>query len=66
MARKGDELRVAWMIDGFHADDDIHQLGIMVVNVFHEFGLCIGGPGNENRAGVGNGLGRGMKIIVIL
>jgi hypothetical protein len=38
----GDKLRVAWMIDGFHADDDVHQLGIVVVNVLDQFGLCIG------------------------
>src|SRR5216683_2795891 len=29
----GDQLCVAWMIDRFHADDRVHQLGIMVVNV---------------------------------
>ena len=34
-----DELRVAWMIDSFHSDDDVHQLGIVVVNVFDQFGL---------------------------
>ena len=49
-----DELRVAWMIDSFHSDDDVHQLGIVVVNVFDQFGLCIGWPCNENRTGVFN------------
>ena len=49
-----DELRVAWMIDSFHSDDDVHQLGIVVVNVLDQFGLCIGWSRNENRTGVGN------------
>src|ERR1700694_5806731 len=49
-----DELRVAWMIDGFHSDDDVHQLWIVVVNVLDQFGLCIGWSGNENRTGVRN------------
>lgn len=34
-----DELRIAWMIDSFHSDDHVHQLGIVVVNVFDQFGL---------------------------
>jgi hypothetical protein len=37
-----DELRVGWMIDGFHASDDAHQLGIVVVNVLDQLGLRIG------------------------
>jgi hypothetical protein len=49
-----DELPVAWMIDSFHSDDDVHQLGIVVVNVFDQFGLCIGWSCNENRTGVCN------------
>jgi hypothetical protein len=49
-----DELPVAWMIDSFHFDDDVHQLGIVVVNVFDQFGLCIGWSCNENRTGVCN------------
>jgi hypothetical protein len=50
----GDELRIAWMIDGFDSDDDVRQLGIVLVNVLDQFVLCIGGSGNENRTGVGN------------
>jgi hypothetical protein len=37
-----DELRVAWVIGGFYADDDAHQLGIVVVNVLDQLGLRIG------------------------
>lgn len=49
-----DELRVAWMIDGFHTYDHVHQFGIVVVNVLDQFGLCIGWSCNENRTGVCN------------
>jgi hypothetical protein len=49
-----DELSVAWMIDGFHSDDDFHQLGIVVVNVLDQFGLCIGGSRDKHRTGVYN------------
>src|SRR5262245_6542227 len=48
----GDELAVAWMIDGLHADDDLHQPGIMLADVLDQLGLGIGRPRNENRAGV--------------
>ena len=50
----GDELRVAWMIDSFHSDDGAHQLGIVVVNVFDQFGLCVGWSYNENCTSVCN------------
>ncbi len=29
----GEELPVAWVIDGFHADNNLHQLGIVLANV---------------------------------
>jgi hypothetical protein len=31
-----------------------------MVNVLDQFGLCIGGSGDEDRAGAGDGLGNGM------
>jgi hypothetical protein len=62
----GDELRVAWMIDGFHADDNLHQLGIMLADVLDELGFSIGRPRNENRAGVHDRLSNGLKKGVIL
>lgn len=61
MPRIGDELSVAWMIDGFHAGNNLHQLGIVLVNVLDQFGLGIGRPGNNNRAGVGNRCGDGLE-----
>jgi hypothetical protein len=60
-----DELRVAWMIHRFHSDDDIHQLGVVVVNVLDQLGLRIGRSGNENRAGICNCFSGGVKIGVI-
>src|SRR5580700_8550893 len=62
----GDELRVAWMVDSFHSNDDVHQLGIVVVNVLDQFGLCIGWSGNEDCTGVCNRFSGGVEIVVIL
>ena len=52
MSSVGDELPVAWMIDGFDSDDNPHQPGIMLADVLDQLGLGIGGPRNENRARV--------------
>ena len=54
------------MIDGFHPDDDVHQFGIVVMNVFDQFSLCIGWSRNENRTGVCNRFSGCVKIVVIL
>ena len=54
------------MVDSFHTHDDVHQLGVVVMNVFDHLGLCIGGSGNENRTGVCDRFGGGVKIVVIL
>ena len=62
----GDELRVAWMIDSFQSDDDVHQLGIVVVNVFDQFGLCVGWSRYENPPGVRNCFSDCVKIVLIL
>jgi hypothetical protein len=59
------ELRVAWMIDGFHSDDHVHQFGIVVMNVLDQLRLCIGWSGNENCTGVRNRFGNFVKIVVI-
>jgi hypothetical protein len=42
------------MIDRFHSDDDVDQFWIVVVNVFDQFGLCIGWSCDENRTRVCN------------
>jgi hypothetical protein len=44
----GDKLRVAWMIDGFDSDDNLHQLGIMLADVLDQLGFGIGRPRNLN------------------
>src|SRR4029077_13798563 len=62
----GNELAVARMIDGFHADDDLHQPGIMLADVLDQLGLGIGWPGNENRAGVCDRLRDSLKEGVVL
>ena len=61
----GDELRVAWMINSFHSDDDVHQLWIVAMKVFNQFSLCTGWSRYENRTGVCNRLTDCVKIIVI-
>ena len=61
-----DELRIAWMIDRFYSDDNVHQLGMVVVNVFEQFSLCICGPGNKNRTGVCDGFSDCVKIGFVL
>ncbi len=59
--RIGHKLRVTWMVNGFHAKNDVHQLGVMVVNVLDQLSLGIGRPGDQNRARIGNGLGNRMQ-----
>jgi hypothetical protein len=54
------------MIDGFHTDDNLHQRGIMLADVFDQFGLGIGRPCNENRAGVCDRLRDSLKEGMIL
>lgn len=53
------------MINGFHPEDNLHQLGIMVLDVFDQFSLCIGWTCNKNRAGICNCFSNGVKIAVI-
>jgi len=66
MSSVGDELPVAWMIDGFDSDDNFHQPGIMLADVLDQLGLGIGGTRNENRARVCNRLSDSLKEGVIL
>ena len=49
-----DELCVARMVDGFYPHDNVHQIGLMVLNVFDQFGLCIAWSDNKNRTSVCN------------
>jgi hypothetical protein len=66
MSGVGDELPVAWMIDGFDTDDNPHQLGVMLADVLDQLGLGIGWPRNENRASVCDRLSDSLKEGVIL
>jgi hypothetical protein len=66
MSGMGNELPVAWMIDGFHTDDNLHQPGIMLADVLDQLGLGIGWSRNENRASICNRLSDSLKEGVIL
>ena len=61
MSGVGDELRVAWMIDGFDSDDNPHQPRIVLADVLDQLGLGIGWPRNENRASVCDRLSEGAR-----
>jgi hypothetical protein len=58
-SRVGNKLRVAWMIDGFHADKT-HQLRAVLVNVLDQFGLRIARAGDENGACIRDRLSDGL------
>jgi hypothetical protein len=62
----GDQCSVARMVDGLHRRNDVNQLRIMVVDVFHEFGLGIRWASDENGTRVSYRLGNSMKKILIL
>ena len=62
----GDELGVARMIDGFDAGDDLHQPGIVLVDVLDQLVFGIAWSGNQNGAGVRDRSDDGLKEIVIL
>jgi hypothetical protein len=66
MSGVGDELPVAWMINGFDTDDNPHQLGVMLANVLDQLGLGIGWPRNENRTSVCDRLSDSLKEGMIL
>ena len=65
MPRVRDKLGVARMIDSFHADDDLRQLGRVLVDVFDQFGLGVGWSGNQNSAGVSDRLSDRLEEVVI-
>jgi hypothetical protein len=53
------------MIDGFHSGDSLHPLWIVLLNVFDQFGLCVGRSGNENGTSVRNRLCDSLEVVVI-
>ena len=60
-----DELRVARMIDGLDAGNDLHQSRVVLADVLDQLGLGIGRSGDENRAGVGDRLSDRLQEGVI-
>jgi hypothetical protein len=65
-SRVVDQSAIAWMVDRLHRHYEFHQLGIVVVDMFHQFRLCVRRPGNENRTRVGYRLGNAVEKILIL
>ena len=53
------------MIDGFHSGDSFHLLGVVLLNVLDQFGLCAGRSGNQNSTSVRNSLCDRLKVVVI-
>ncbi len=43
---------IARMINSFHPGNDVHQPGIMMVDMFHKFGFRIRRTGDENGTSV--------------
>ena len=54
---------IARMINGFHPNDDVYQPGIMMMDVFHQFGFRVGRTGDENSAGISYRLGDTWKYV---
>ena len=57
LARVRHELRVARMIDAFHADDLLCQLRIVLADMLDELGLGVGRAGDQDRARIRDRLG---------
>ena len=53
------------MVDRFRPGDEIRQLGVMIMNVFDQFCLCIGWTRNEDSARVRKRLGDCVEIAMI-
>jgi hypothetical protein len=53
------------MVEGFDANDDFRQLGIMEANMLDQFGLCVRRSGNEDGAGVRNRFSDRLKVLMI-
>jgi len=61
-----DQRAVARIINGPHPGNDVYQPGIMMVDMFHEFGFRVRRTGDENSASVRDRLGDVMEKILIL
>lgn len=59
----GDQLRIAWMVESFHAGDSLPQPGVMKADIFDQFCLCIRGPGDQDGASIGDRFSDFMKIV---
>jgi hypothetical protein len=59
------ELGVAWVINGLHPDDDLHQFGIMLTDVLVQLRLSISGSRDEHCASIANRLSDCPEEVVI-
>lgn len=60
-----DELRVRRVVDRFGADDGIHQLRVMPVDMLDQLGLGARRTGDENGVSAGNRLGNGVEKFLV-
>ena len=62
----GDYLPVTRVICRFNAADARKEMLIMMADMFDQLCLCFARPGDENLAGIGDGLGNDMQEARIL
>jgi hypothetical protein len=62
VTREGDELAIGQLINTFNTNDLGHQRRVMTGNVLDQLRPSLGGPGDEYRAGIGNGVRTLLKI----
>ena len=60
----GDQLRVAWVINRFHPQYELHQLGIVMLDVLDQERLGICRSRDENRPRIRNRFGNRMKKLI--
>jgi hypothetical protein len=53
------------MINGFHSGDSFHSLWCVLLNMFDQFGLCVGWSGNKHSTGIRNRLCDSLKIAMV-
>jgi hypothetical protein len=62
----GNKSAIARMIHGLHPRNDVHQCGMVVVDMFHQFRLGVCRTCDENRARAFYGLDNAVKKFLIL
>lgn len=65
MSRVGGELAVAWMIDGFDANDALGNLRVVTMQVLQQAQLGLRRSGNENFGRIAQRFDDGVEIMLI-